>query len=219
MNGPHDLGGAQGFGPIASEPDEPVFHADWERRALALSLAMNGTGAWNIDMVRHARERIPPADYLASTYYEIWLKGLERLLVEHGLVTRVELSAGHSAAPPAPLPRKPNAETVPAILAKGSSAERPAAAPALYKVGDRVRAKMMNPAGHTRLPRYARGRTGRIERLHGVHVFPDSNAAGRGEDPHWLYSVAFDAREVFGPEARAGDDIRIDLWEPYLESA
>jgi nitrile hydratase len=219
MNGPHDLGGQHGFGPIAPEPDEPTFHAAWERRAFALTLAMGGTGAWNLDMSRHARERIPPAEYLASSYYEIWLKGLQRLLLEKGLVSDEELRTGHAAEPPSPLPHKPTAETVPAMLAKGAPAEREGAAPALFQVGERVRAKLMNPAGHTRLPRYLRGRVGRIERIHGAHVLPDANAAGMGENPRWLYSVSFAAIDVWGAEARPGDEILADLWEPYLEHA
>lgn len=219
MNGPHDLGGQHGFGPVAPEADEPLFHADWERRAFALTLAMGGTGAWNLDMSRHARERIPPADYLASSYYEIWLQGVERLLVEKGLVTAPELRTGRSMNPSAALSGKPLAATVPAALAKGASTGREPAAPALFRVGDRVRAIVMNPAGHTRSPRYLRGREGRIARTHGAHVFPDSSARGAGEDPHWLYSVAFEAREVWGPQARPGDEIIVDLWEPYLEPA
>ena len=219
MNGPHDLGGAQGFGPIAPEENEPVFHAEWERRAAALSLAMNATGMWNIDMVRHARERIPPAEYAAASYYEKWLMGLERLLVEHGLATPAELDTGRSATPPIALRRRPSAADILGMLAKGSKYDRKPSAAALYKPNDKVRARVMNPIGHTRLPRYVRGRRGRIASVHGVHVFPDSNAAGLGEDPQWLYSVAFDAREVWGTEAREGDEIHIDLWEPYLERA
>jgi nitrile hydratase subunit beta len=219
MNGPHDLGGAQGFGPVAPEPDEPIFHAEWERRAAALSLAMNGAGMWSIDTARHARERIPPAEYLAASYYEKWLMGLERLLVEHKLVAPAELADGHAAGPGVPLKRKLTAETVAASLAKGSSYERPASEPARFKPGDQVRARLINPLGHTRLPRYARGRACTIAQIHGVHVFPDASAGGRGEDPQWLYSVAFAARDVWGSEAREGDEIRIDLWEPYLERA
>jgi nitrile hydratase len=219
MNGPHDLGGTQGFGPVDPEADEPVFHAEWERRAAALSLAMGATGAWNIDMVRHARERIPPAEYLAASYYEKWLKGLERLLVEHGLAAEAEIEAGRSASPGVGLPRVPRAADVPALLAKGTSYERKPSTPASFKVGDLVRAKVMNPMGHTRIPRYARGRRGTIAAVHGVHVFPDSNSAGSGENPQWLYSVAFAAREIWGPEARDGDEVRVDLWEPYLEPA
>lgn len=219
MNGPHDLGGAQGFGPVVAEKDEPWFHADWERRAFALVLAMGATGAWNLDMSRYARERIPPADYLASTYYDIWRKGMERLLAERGLATAEEIASGHSTRAPAKLSRKAMAADVPAALAKGAPTEREAVAPARFNKGDAVRARMMNPIGHTRLPRYVRGRNGRIAAIRGVHVFPDSNAMGNGEDPRWLYSVAFDARELWGEEARAGDEIRIDLWEPYLEPA
>ena len=219
MNGPHDLGGAHGFGPVCAELGEPLFHAPWERRAFALVLAMGATGAWNLDMSRHARERTPPAEYLASSYYQIWLNGLERLLVERELVTSAELRAGHAIGAPVKLPRKPTRESVPAALAKGGPADRAAAGPALFAAGDRVRAKNMNPAGHTRLPRYVRGRTGRIERVHGVHIFPDSNAHGLGENPCWLYSVAFDAAEVWGPQGRAGDEVLLDLGGPYLERA
>jgi nitrile hydratase subunit beta len=219
VNGPHDLGGAQGFGPVVPEPNEPWFHAEWERRVFSLVLAMGATGAWNLDMTRFARERIPPADYLASTYYDIWRKGLERLLVERGLATGEEISGGHSASAPVSLPRKAMAADVPAALAAGGPTERGAPAPALFKEGDRVRAKVMNPVGHTRLPRYVRGHIGKVTAVRGVHVFPDSSAMGHGEDPRWLYSVAFDARELWGDEARAGDEIRLDLWEPYLEYA
>ena len=219
MNGPHDMGGAHGFGPVAPEKDEPVFHADWERRALALSLAMNASGAWNIDMVRHARERIPPAEYLDASYYEKWLKGLEKLLVENGYATESEIAAGHSAAAPTTPPRVVSDSQAAAMLAKGSRYDRKRETPAAFSVGDSVRAKVINPTGHTRLPRYVRGRIGTIDRIHGVHVLPDTNSTGRGEDPQWLYSVRFDAREVFGAEAREGDAVFLDLWEPYLERA
>lgn len=219
MNGPHDLGGAQGFGPVVAEKDEPWFHADWERRAFALVLAMGATGAWNLDMTRYARERIPPADYLASTYYDIWRKGMERLLVERGLATTEEIAAGRSTSAPKALPRKATAANVPAALEKGAPTEREAHAPARFKIGEAVRAKVMNPVGHTRLPRYARGRAGTIVHVHGVHVYPDASAVGRGEDPQWLYSVAFAAQEIWGEDAREGDEILVDLFEPYLEPA
>ena len=219
MNGPHDLGGSHGFGPVAPEPGEPLFHHPWERRAFALVLAMGATGAWNIDTSRHARERIPPADYLRSPYYAIWLKGMERLLVEMGLVGEDELSAGRALRPPAALPRRPAAEAVLAILAKGAPTEREPVVPPRFRTGDLVRARLMNQAGHTRLPRYLRGRPGRIERVFGAHVFPDRNAHGEAGDPEWLYSVAFAAADIWGPEARRGDEVLADLWEPYLEPA
>jgi nitrile hydratase len=180
---------------------------------------MGGAEAWNLDMSRHARERIPPADYLGSSYYEIWLKGLQRLMVERGLVTSEEIATGRSMGKSVPLPRKPTAEAVPGILANGAPSERQPAAPPLFKIGDPVRAKVINPAGHTRLPRYVRGRAGRIERVFAAHVFPDRNAHGLGEDPQWLYSVAFEATEIWGPQARPGDEVLADLWETYLERA
>jgi nitrile hydratase len=219
VNGPHDLGGAHGFGPVLPEQNEPRFHADWERRAFALTLGMGATGVWNLDMSRHARERIPPVDYLASTYYDIWRKGLERLLVEHRLATAGEIEAGRSANPPAALPRIATVESVPAALAGGTSMARELSAPALFEVGEVVHARVMNPTGHTRLPRYVRGHRGRIATVRGAYVFPDANAAGRGEDPQWLYSVGFDAAEIWGAQARVGDDILVDLFEPYLEHA
>jgi nitrile hydratase len=218
MNGPHDLGGAHGFGPVAPEANEPLFHAPWERRAFALTLAMGATGAWNLDMSRHARERIPPAEYLAASYYEIWLKGLERLLVERGLVDPEELRTG-AAATPKELPRRPSADAFPAMLAKGAPTARDPVAPAAFQVGDAVRARMMHPTGHTRLPRYVRGRSGRIASRRGAHVFPDSAAHGKGDDPRWLYTVSFAAMELWGAQARAGDEVLLDLWEPYLEPA
>ncbi len=218
MNGPHDLGGAHGFGPVEPEDDEPVFHADWEGKAFALVMALGYTGAWHIDTSRHARERTPPADYLASSYYEIWFAGLKRLLVEHNLVTQAEIDAGKSSSPPAALTAVPAEGLVEKLRAKNSY-ERPAPAPVRFKAGDRVRAKVMNPYGHTRLPRYVRGRTGTIAAIRGCHVFPDAHCGTENEDPHWLYSVAFAAEDLWGPQGRAGDEIRLDLWEPYLEPA
>lgn len=219
MNGVHDLGGFQDFGPVLPEPDEPVFHAEWERRAFALTLAMAVPGGWNIDMSRHARESLPPVQYLSSTYYEIWLAGLEKLMVERGLVTAEEIASGRRMVAPAPVPRVLTADAVPATLAKGGPARREAAAPARFAVGDTVRARNLNPQGHTRLPRYARGRAGMIARVHGCHIFPDAHAHGLGERPQWLYSVRFTARELWGDEAARRDCVHIDLWEPYLEPA
>jgi nitrile hydratase len=182
-----------GFGPVEPEVDEPAFHAEWERRVFALTIALGASGEWNIDMSRFAREDRSPPDYLSKTYYELWLAGLERLLAERGVLER----------PPG---RVLTAADVPAVLARGGPAEREAPRPARFAAGDRVRTVNANPRGHTRLPRYARGRTGVIERVHGCHVFPDSNAHGRGEDPQWLYSV------------RLGS-VNIDAFEPYLEPA
>lgn len=217
MNGVHDLGGFQDFGPVQPEPDEPVFHADWERRAFALTLAMAAPGGWNIDMSRHARESLPPAQYLSSTYYEIWLAGIEKLMLARGLVTPEEIEAGRALVAPAPVPRVLTADSVEAVLSRGGPADREPTGPARFAPGDTVRARNINPAGHTRLPRYARGRTGKVARVQGCHVFPDSNAHGHGEAPQWLYSVRFAARELWGDAAAAGDSVHIDLWESYLE--
>jgi len=216
MNGPHDLGGMMGFGQVVPEPERPVFHSEWERRAFALTLAMGFTGSWNIDTARHARERIPPAEYLASSYYEIWIKGLERLMREAQLVSAEELETGHAASAPAAVKRVATAEMVPGILAKGGPADRAARAPQTFRPGDRVRARNMHPEGHTRLPRYLRGHAGEIVMVHGCHVFPDSSAHVKGDDPQWLYAVKFTAAEVWGNGRR--DSIVADLWEPYLEA-
>ncbi len=219
MNGAHDLGGAHGFGPVVAEADEPVFHADWERRSLALNLAMGATGSWNLDESRFARESTPPAEYLASSYYEIWARGLERLLVEHGLATTAELAAGHAIGATRPVARTLAPEAVETMLtSRGGSTERPATTPARFAVGDIVRARVMHPAGHTRLPRYVRGRTGSVEAVHGCHIYPDAHAHGGGPDPQWLYTVLFDGRELWGPDADPTVTVSVDAFEPYLEA-
>jgi nitrile hydratase len=219
MNGAQDLGGQMGFGPVMPEPDEPPFHAEWERRALAVTLACGAMGHWSIDDSRHARETLHPVDYLTSSYYEIWIKALEKLLAREGFVSAEELSAGRSLA----VARKPDrvlpAGEVAAALARGSPADRPATVSARFGVGDRVRTVNDHPAGHTRLPRYARGRLGRIERVHGAHVFPNAHAHGLGECPQWLYTVAFDGRELWGRAADPALTVSIDAWESTLEPA
>lgn len=219
MNGGQDLGGMMGFGAIEPEADEPVFHAGWERRAFALTLAMGAAGVWNLDTSRLARESLHPARYLSSTYYQIWLEGLSRLLAETGLVTAEELASGRKLAEPAPDARVLRPADVDRALAKGAPSDREAQAPARFHPGQRVRARNMHPFGHTRLPRYLRGRRGEIVRVNGVHVFPDSSAHGLGDDPQWLYTVRFTARELWGDDRNAADTVHADLWEPYLEPA
>jgi nitrile hydratase len=219
MDGAQDMGGVAGFGPVQPEPDEPVFHAEWERRAFALTLAMGMPGGWNIDMSRFAREDRPHQDYLGKSYYQIWLAGLERLMLERNLVSPDEIQAGHRLHPPKPITRKLTADGVAAMLHRGGPTEREISKPALFAVGDRVRTKTINPPTHTRLPRYVRGHVGLIERVHGAHVFPDSNAHGAGEHPQWLYTVTFDGRELWGSDAEPASQISVDAWEPYLEPA
>jgi nitrile hydratase len=219
MNGAQDLGGMMGFGPVDPEQNEPLFHAPWERRVLGYTVALGAAGKWNIDMSRHARESLPPAEYLAASYYEIWTKGVERLVVKTGLVSEEELRLGRALNPPAPIKRVLTRDDVPAVLARGGPTEREATGPARFAVGDRVRTRNMHPKGHTRLPRYARDREGVIERVHGAHVFPDTNAHGAGEKPQWLYTVRFSGRELWGEEADPNLAVSIDAWESYLEPA
>ena len=219
MNGVHDMGGTHGLGAIDAPADEPLFHAPWEARVLALTLAMGAWGRWNIDASRHQRELIPGADYLSMSYYEKWLTGLIHLMTAHDLITPQELASGE-ASPDTPRATPPlTADKVAAVLARGGPVTRDVVAPRWFKVGDKVRTRNINPAGHTRLPRYARGREGVIERDHGVHVLPDANAHFLGECPERLYGVRFSARELWGEAARAGDSLHLDLWDRYLEPA
>ncbi|WP_075292789.1 nitrile hydratase subunit beta [Pararhizobium arenae] len=219
MNGPHDLGGQHGFGPVAPEKDEPTFHAEWEKRALGLTLSCGAFGAWTIDESRHARENIPPATYLSASYYEIWLRALQTLLERHGFASTKELASGVMTGPGATPKRVLKADMVEGVLAKGGPCDRPAAGPAIYKPGDRVRTRNFNPETHTRLPRYVRGRVGTVEAVQGSFVFPDDNAHGKGENPQWVYTVVFDAAEIWGEGAQKGLTVSIDAWESYLEPA
>ena len=217
MNGIHDMGGMQGFGPVTPEPNEPVFHSDWEARVLAMNRALGYARVWNIDMSRALVEKIPPHLYLTLPYYAKWFLRLEQLLVDRGLVGADEIAAGHALRPAKPLARKLNAADVPKALTRGSFA-RPTNVPAGFKEGDRVRAKNIHPQTHTRLPRYARGRIGVIECVRGFHVFPDTAAMG-DENPQWLYTVLFDGRELWGESADPTLKVSIEAWEPYLEPA
>ncbi len=219
MNGPQDLGGQMGFGPVAPEKNEPLFHAEWERRALGATIAAGAMGAWTLDESRHARESLHPADYYASTYYEIWIKALEVLLQRHGFVTAKDLTEGRAVDPAATPKRVLEAENVAGVLATGGPCDRPVGSPPRFKTGDRVRTKNINPQGHTRLPRYARGKTGIVEAQRGGFVFPDSNAHGKGEAPQFVYTVVFPALEIWGDDADPTLTVSIDAWESYLEPA
>jgi nitrile hydratase subunit beta len=219
MNGGQDLGGAHGHGPVAPEPNEPVFHAEWERRAFALTLAMGMPGGWNIDMSRFARENRKPSEYLSMSYYQIWCAGLEVLMAERGLVGSDEIDAAHALHPAKPIKRILSPADVAKTLHRGGSTERETNTQAAFKAGDRVRAKTIDPVTHTRLPRYVRGHVGVIERVIGCHVFPDSNASGAGENPQWLYTVRFDGRELWGADADSTVKVSIDAWQPYLDPA
>lgn len=218
MNGVHDMGGMHGMGPVAIEKDEPVFHADWEARVYALQRASGFHGRWNIDMSRFSRERMPPAVYLAATYYERWLFGLETLLVEQGLVTAQELATGRGATTVGETAVL-RASDVAAMMRSRLSARVAADVPSKFKPGDRVVARRINPVGHTRLPRYVRGRRGTIHIDHGVFTFPDTNAMSRDPKPQHCYSVRFTARELWGPQVAARDSVYLDLFDDYLDAA
>jgi nitrile hydratase beta subunit len=218
MEGGQDMGGVPWSGPVQPELNEPTFHAEWERRAFALTLAMGMPGGWNIDMSRFAREDRPPDEYLRMSYYQIWLAGLERLMLERGLVAPDEIEAGKPLHPAKPAAKILTPEGVAAVLHRGGPTEREPTSPALFAVGDRVRTRMIHPPTHTRLPRYVRGHVGTIEMLHGVHVFPDSNSLGQ-ENPQWLYTVSFDGRELWGADGDASVKTSVDAWESYLDPA
>jgi nitrile hydratase beta subunit len=219
MNGVHDMGGMHGFGPVEPEPNEPVFHAPWEGRVLALRRALGAWRKWNIDAGRHSIETLPPADYLRMSYYEKWLASAIKLALGAGLITQRELETGQRdpsalvATPPLTADK-----VLPAIM-KGGPTHRETAAKPRFASGQAVRAREINPTGHTRLPRYVRGRLGTIERDHGAHVFPDSNAKFEGESPQYLYTVRFSARELWGEAANPADSVYLDLWEEYLDVA
>jgi nitrile hydratase len=212
-----DLGGQAGHGAVTPEPEGELFHAAWEARALALTLAMGATGAWNIDMSRAARETLPDYEHLG--YYEIWIAALENLLADRGLALPDELAAGRALHASPPVARVLRAGEVAAVLAKGSPTERDSACAARFGPGDSVRARREPVAHHTRLPAYVSGRRGTIERVHGLHVFADTHAQGLGEQPQWLYSVAFEGSELWASGAAPGLRVSIDAWEAYLEPA
>jgi nitrile hydratase beta subunit len=219
MNGVHDMGGMQGMGAIQPEKNEPVFHAPWQGRAYAVTRAMGAWRKWNLDASRYQRELIPPADYFTMSYYERWIVALVELMVKTGLVTNAELESGTPDQGSAKLTPALTAEKVPTLITKGVPAKRDVPVVASFHAGERVRSRNINPVGHTRLPRYARGKVGTVHRDHGVFVFPDTNAMFLGEKPQHVYSVRFAARELWGEQAAAQDSVYLDMWDSYLEPA
>jgi nitrile hydratase subunit beta len=220
MNGIHDMGGMQDMGPIQHEKNEPVFHEPWESRVFAMYIALGAWRKWNIDAARHSRELIPPAEYLRMTYYEKWFAGQVDLLVKRGLVTTAEIESGAPAAGTAKATPPLTADGVTVeMLANRINASRNVPVASRFQTGQRVRARNINPVGHTRLPRYARGKVGTVERDHGVFVLPDTNAHFLGEKPQHVYSVRFAARELWGEQAAARDSVYLAMWDDYLEPA
>lgn len=217
MNSVHDMGGVDGWGPVRPEPNEPTFHARWEGRVLALQRALSYIGLWTIDESRAASEAIEPVAYLTLSYYEKWFLGIQNRVQKHGLVGADEIAAGKSLRPGKPVRRT----LAPADVGSMKRAEfaRPATAEPLFAAGDRVRTRNLNPVTHTRLPRYARDKTGTVEAVRGCHVYPDTVAIGAGENPQWLYTVAFPARELWGDDADPAITVSIEAFEPYLMPA
>lgn len=221
----HDMGGRFGDGAIDPEAeDAPVFAEDWHARALAVTLASGFLGQWNIDVSRHARERLSPKDYAQFTYYEKWISGLANLLVENGVLTLDDLRGAEEDAEHPLATRVLKADAVAAALAKGGPADRPSNVAIQFEVGQSVRtarptANRLVDGGHTRLPIYAAGARGRVLRLHGTHVLPDSNAHGLGEAPEPLYAVVFPASELWANPEHSEDEVVLDLWQSYLEPA
>jgi len=222
MNGIHDMGGMHDMGPIQPEPvqpkkDEPVFHAQWEGRVFALRRAMGAWRKWNIDTTRYEIELVPPAEYLSLSYYARQFVAFLEMLVKTGLVLRTEIESGVSAKDQPKATPALTVEKAAALIIKGVPTSRDVSVPAKFQVGQRVRARNMHPVGHTRLPRYARGKLGTVERDHGVFVFPDTNAHFLGENPQHVYSVRFSARELWGPRAAPRDSVYLAMWDDYLE--
>lgn len=220
VNGVHDLGGMQGFGPIVREEHEPVFHEPWEGRVLGIMRAGVRQGLWTLDEFRWALERMAPASYLRATYYEKWLDAVERLCTERGVVTSAELEARRrdvALHPDRPMPRDDPEVTARILGAPQRPSALPPSAPPRFAAGDAVIVRNIHPRGHTRVPRYVRGKRGTIHRVHGVYALPDAVAMGLGPRPEWVYSVRFAARELWGPDAVDRDALHIDLWESYLD--
>ncbi len=220
MKGGHDLGGQPEMGPINPEPEaqEPVFHAEWERRVFALTLATGMLGKWNIDESRHARERQDPLTYVENSYYENWLEGLEKLLVEKGLVSIEELrQVTNASSRTTESLSVPNPEIAQKILGSGAPSTMETASEPLFRVGDSVLLRESETAGHTRAPKYAQGAIGTVAAQLGCHSFPDSNAQGVHEGKH-LYRVIFNGVDLWSLSSTQ-TEVRIDLWESYLDAA
>ena len=217
MNGVHDMGGMQGFGPVVPEENEPYFHEAWEGRVLALVRTILYTRAWNLDMFRDSQERLPASVYLMVSYYHRWFLSIVQSALEKGYVTQAELDAGHSLGPAKPVRRTMTLADAPVAHIRGPFG-RDASREARFRPGDRVRTINAHPMGHTRLPRYARDKVGVIERVQGFHVYPDAVVAGKGEDPQWLYTVVMQGTDLWGPDSDPSVVVSIEAFEPYLEA-
>jgi nitrile hydratase beta subunit len=219
MNGVHDMGGMHGMGPLEHPQNEPAFHAPWEGRVFALRRAMGAWRKWNIDASRHAIEQLPASQYLSQSYFQRQFEALLQMLVAAGFVTQQEIAGGRALMPQNTATPAMSVDSAAALIGKGVPCDREIIVTAFFEIGQAVHTRNLNPTGHTRLPRYARDKIGTIDRCHGAFVFPDSNAHFLGEKPQPLYSVRFEARELWGAQASATDSVYVDLWEDYLEPA
>jgi nitrile hydratase len=212
MNGIHDMGGLHGFGPVEVEPDEPVFHARWEARVFGIVQSLPGG---NIDAGRHSIECLDPVSYLKDGYYGRWFGALVNTLADLGIVSTAQLEARMRRRP---RPHKRSRAVAPTWRPQSRNYARPIAATPAFRVGQDVVTKNHQPAGHTRLPAYARLRPGVITRVHAAMVFPDDHAHGRGENPQYLYTVRFDGGVLWGDSAEPATVIHVDLFESYLDA-
>ena len=219
MNGVHDMGGMECFGPVNPDPNEPLFHAEWEKRVLALTVCMGASGEWNLDQGRFARESLPPVDYLSIGYYRIWLTALEHMLMRRELISKQELAAGEALEAAKSIKRVVSGADIENVLQAGAPVERASSQAARFAVGDHVRIENQHVSGHTRLPGYIKGHTGVVHKVHGCHVFADDNARGTGENPQWLYNIRFKAHELWGQARSQAGSVHVDCWEPYLRKS
>lgn len=221
MDGIHDLGGRAGFGPVLHSDDEPVFHSDWERSVLVMSYALALAGAFNLDEFRHGVEQIPPHDYITARYYEHWIEAMVHFGVARGifdeedLETRTKYYLEHPDEGLPPSSKPDLVETLKQMISSGAVYHRPVDEPPKFAVGETVKVRRDASLGHTRRPSYVRGATGKIAKVHGSYVFPDTNAMGQGECPCYVYSVHFTGEELWGADT-GNISLYIDLWEPYL---
>jgi len=219
MNGVHDMGGMQDMGAVQKEKNELALHERWEWRVFALRRAMGAWGKWNIDVTRHEVELVPPAEYLRMGYSERQFAAFLALLAKTRFIASEELEAGKPAPGYRVATPALTVEKAAALIAKGVPTSRDVPVSPRFQAGQRVRARNIHPVGHTRLPRYARGKLGVIDRDHGVFVFPDTNAHYLGEKPQHVYSVRFAARELWGEQASSHDSVYLDMWDDYLDPA
>ena len=214
MNTIHDMGGMDGFGPVEAEENEPVFHETWEGRVYAL--AFSGIRPWlrgrNVPSSRWTQESVPPEQYLRISYYERWYEMIKSRLLGAGLLTEQEIETGY------PDPGRPLPTQLQATSGGGQTAPDPDAG---FNVGDQVLVRNLHPRGHTRLPRYARGKRGTVETDNGVWSLQDTDENGQrlGNFRQHVYTVRFEGQELWGARAAPRDVVYIDMWEEYIEPA